>query len=612
MKNLRPLAFFFASFLFPFPNSWASDTPMMSEYLPADSLFAWEIDDLASFKEDLSECPWGEVADFPAWIKMRDWMTEKWEDELSKSKEKGMRGAEDFYEQVYLPMYESMNGGLAMAIGQIEKSFKSELLKWENENGGKARWRARCLPQVTLLAQSSLSEDEFEEIIDSMSNWIKSNQRIRTVMEKSLVAGVQVHWVGNAKNEELTKISPKDTMIAFAFHNGMILALTGGEDHVEETILRLQGKSKDSSLADSVSFQDSFDEIEKGQARAFLNFKKIFSLDKQMEKVKGFEIPENPFGVTMQGLIDGLGFKGLDHLAMQVDLKDKGFFVSQGLFMNEREGMLAMLKPVDAEAELYDFCPKDAFSVSSVRFDLAEIWPILEKTLASISPGLGLLVNAQIQAFEDQAKLSLRKDLFGSLGDEMLSLSYLNQTLSGEKDWENPSSTIYALSLKDSQLFDRTLRSLFDSVTQGSELFEEREHQGVLVRSMRGLEGMGISLSYAVSDQWLLLSMGEDQYLNQLINRMKRSKAPLWEEPHLREALDILPSRVRQIDYVNLSQMFPFFSSMLGTFKSDMDMKIDMELSPSDFGDFPYFMLGWSMDREEGMISKVGLFPIRK
>jgi hypothetical protein len=129
---------------------------------------------------------------------------------------------------------------------------------------------------------------------------------------------------------------------------------------------------------------------------------------------------------------------------------------------------------------------------------------------------------------------------------------------------------------------------------------------------MRGLEGMGISLSYAVSDQWLLLSMGEDQYLNQLINRMKRSKAPLWEEPHLREALDILPSRVRQIDYVNLSQMFPFFSSMLGTFKSDMNMKIDMELSPSDFGDFPYFMLGWSMDREEGMISKVGLFPIRK
>ena len=108
------------------------------------------------------------------------------------------------------------------------KSFKSELLKWENENGGKARWRARSLPQVTLLAQSSLSEDEFEEIIDSMSNWIKSNQRIRTVMEKSLVAGVQVHWVGNAKNEELTKISPKDTMIAFAFHNGMILALTGG------------------------------------------------------------------------------------------------------------------------------------------------------------------------------------------------------------------------------------------------------------------------------------------------------------------------------------------------------------------------------------------------
>lgn len=575
----------------------------MSEYLPENSLFAWEVDDWPSFKEDFSASPWGEVVDFPAWSKIRELIEEKWEEKLSP---KGERNAEDYYREVHSPIVESMNGGLTMAVGQIEKSFTLEVLKWENKNGGKSRWKAARLPNITFLAESSLSDREFEEIIDWISARMKSNKMDHAMMEKSLIAGVDIHWLGHAKSEELTKMQARDTMVAFAFHKGVFLAMTGGEEHVEETILRVQGKSKGSSLANSAPYQDSFDEIEQGQARAFLNFKMISSLAERMEKVPGVKIPENPFGVTLKGLIDGLGLKGLDHFAMQIDLADDGFFASQGLFMNEREGMLALLNPVDTEVELYDFSPKDAFGISTMRYDLSEVWPTVEQTLTRISPGLGLLVNSQIQAFEEQAKLSLREDLFGSMGDEILSLSYLNQSTSGEIDMENPSSTIYAISLKDPDLFDRTLRSLFDAVTQGSDLFKEREHRGVVVRSMRGLEGLGASFGYAVFDQWLLLSIGEERYLNQLINRMKGAKSALWDQPHIREVLDDLPSGTRQVDYVNLSQIFPFFSSMLESFESDM--KID--LNQQDFGEFPYFMFGWTMDHADGIISKAGLFRI--
>ena len=51
-------------------------------------------------------------------------------------------------------------------------------------------------------------------------------------------------------------------------------------------------------------------------------------------------------------------------------------------------------------------------------------------------------------------------------------------------------------------------------------------------------------------------------------------------------------------------QIFPF--SMLESFESDM--KID--LNRQDFGEFPYFMFGWTMDHADGIISKVGLFHI--
>ena len=189
----------------------------MSEYLPENSLFAWEVDDWPSFKEDFSASPWGEVADFPAWSKIRELIEEKWEEKLSP---KGERNAEDYYREVHSPIVESMNGGLTMAVGQIEKSFTLEVLKWENENGGKSRWKAARLPNITFLAESSLSDREFEEIIDWISARIKSSKMDHAMMEKSLIAGVDIHWLGHAKSEELTKMQARDTMVAFAFHKG--------------------------------------------------------------------------------------------------------------------------------------------------------------------------------------------------------------------------------------------------------------------------------------------------------------------------------------------------------------------------------------------------------
>ena len=97
-------------------------------------------------------------------------------------------------------------------------------------------------------------------------------------------------------------------MIAFAFHNGMILALTGGGS-LEETILRLQGNPRIPVWLIPFHFRIPSMRLKRGKRGHSLTSKRRF--DKQMEKVKGFEIPENPFGVTMQGLIDGLGFKGL-------------------------------------------------------------------------------------------------------------------------------------------------------------------------------------------------------------------------------------------------------------------------------------------------------------
>jgi hypothetical protein len=601
MKSLNPIRIFTASTIFIFSSLSASEKKSMSDYLPEDTLFVWEVDHWNELQEEFSQSPWGEVADFPAWAKIQKWIGENWAEGLKGFSKKERGEMEEYYEQVYIPLMESLNGGLAVAIGQIERSFENEVVNWENEDGGNARWQARRLPQVSLLAQSKLSEQEFKEMMKSVKEWIKNKETGKTRIEKSTIEGAEIHWIGHAKSQELNTIPEKDTMLAISFHEGMLLALSGGEEHVEETILRIQGKSKAPTLSKSVQYQYAFDEIEKGQARAFIDFKKLISFVEQIQNMPNFKFPENPLGITFNGFINGLGLKGLDHFAMQIDFEDHQFSVAQGLFMDEREGLLAFLKPVGSYVELYDFCPANAFGVSTFRLDFAEMWPTVEKTLARVSPGLGLLLNSQIQAFEDQAKLSFRKDLFGSLGDEGASFSYLNLSASGEVDLNNPSSALYAISLKDPELFDRTLRSLLNAVSPGSDLFQEREQQGVLVRSMRGLGG-GTSLSYAIKDRWLLLSMGEERYLNQLINRMKGAKSSLWKQAHIQKALKEMPTDVRQLDYANFRKIMPLFSSLPFSVLSDAD----------DFDDFPFFMLFASQDHEDGLISKGKLFRIPK
>ena len=46
---------------------------------------------------------------------------------------------------------------------------------------------------------------------------------------------------------------------------------------------------------------------------------------------------------------------------------------------------------------------------------------------------------------------------------------------------------------------------------------------------MRGLDQAGVSISYAVTDKWLLLTMGADQFLNQVIDRMQSDQKSLWD-----------------------------------------------------------------------------------
>ena len=172
---------------------------------------------------------------------------------------------------------------------------------------------------------------------------------------------------------------------------------------------------------------------------------------------------------------------------------------------------------------------------------------------------------------------------------------------------EAPTNDVFLIALRDPKLFDQSLRATLDGAMQGAELFKETKHNGVLVRSMRGLEQAGVSISYAVADKWLLLSMGEPQLLNQVIDGMQSEKKSLWDQKEIKVALRDIPEGASQVEYFDFSRLMDMLTPMMDELMKDQGL--DWDLDPGDLPDFPYFMLGWAKSVKGGVVSSVKLYP---
>ncbi|MBT3668107.1 MAG: hypothetical protein HN548_11575 [Opitutae bacterium] len=548
------------------------------ELVSKDSAFLLEVDNITEFNEEIESGPLGEFMKSDAWEQIYQWMEDEWKKEISYKKEK-----KDLLMERIAEWVESFNGQALLAVGDVKQILSKEM------------------PSLTLLMETDATQEKLEDTL----RWIKKeviSLEGSFSWEREKIAGEVVHWIGpdNAKK--------KNQRLAVILFDKTFGIFTGGREHVKDILL---GRSKNSdfeSILNNNNYLDLFDEIERGSARTFFNFESLDEFMKEVESLPNPQIPENPFGINTSNLISALGLDSIECVGIQVDASEQSLTLSSGAYFNKYEGLFSFIQhDGDGEAVLYDFVPTQAFTVSCARYDFGKLWPTIEKIVSELSPQLLLLMNSQIQAFEDQAGVPFRQDVMGSFGDEMVSFSFLDVNAKTADDFENANPSIYAISLRDSELFDRSLRSMIEAFSSGHDLFEERVHKGVTIRKVRGIEASGISISYAVTEKWLLLGMADDAHMTQLINRLDGKGRSLWSNKQIKRALKAMPDGVRQIDYVNFDSLIRFLVPIvIDSIKDESDLK----LRAQDFPKLPYFLLAWSKNVKRGIIGKGELFPI--
>ena len=93
----------------------------LSAILPEDTFLTIELDNLTDIKSDMSEGPWGKVADFPIWQKISKWI----DDELNKDSNKKDK-FNDVYERLFQPIMDSLNGAMIFGFSDLENLMVME------------------------------------------------------------------------------------------------------------------------------------------------------------------------------------------------------------------------------------------------------------------------------------------------------------------------------------------------------------------------------------------------------------------------------------------------------------------------------------------------------
>mgnify|MGYP006915944331 CR=1 FL=1 len=580
------------AFLFLILPSLLSAKVKLAEYLPDSAWVTMEVDDLSKLQKDLKEGPFGNIWEHPGIKQLRERLPKAFPDNPENGPSK------ELFERM-MEFGEQFSGQVAFAFGGVENMLEVDD---DDEHG---------LPEVVLLAETEMTSEYLNEFMQWMEKEVKDSGG-HMLLEKEEIAEETVFFVGDSK----LHAEDKEKRMGFFLVDG-VFGFGGGRSAIEEMVESLADEPS-GGIVENPDYHEVFEEIGAGDVRFFVNFRGLSDLLDFVGESEDMQIPENPFGVTTKGIIDALGLEALECMGLGMDFDENGMEIASAIFMGKREGLLKLMRLPEGDAPLVSFVPTGATTATVARYDLGAVWPVVEEILRKVSPALHLLVDSQIQAFETKAGVNVRKDILGALGEELVTFSDLKPL-----DFENletpddlPMSEFYAISLRDSEVFDRSLRTMLSSLAPGSELFKDREHKGITVRSMRGTEGAGINLSYAVTPKWLLVNVGDRSRMTRVIGQLNKSRKSLWKKPAVADALREGPKGVKQWDYIDLENLSNFLFPLLGMALEDSEFKLELGITnkdenffDKDFPSLPYFMLSWTRESKRGFVSKAKLFP---
>ena len=211
---MNPLfSFTYLSIIFSF--TVFADKDSLVSFLPDDTFFVLEVDNWGELKDDLQDGPWGEIEKFPVWEKISGMIESELQRGMNKKSKSNFNKAK---EAVLDPLLDSVEGSMVLGVSDFTSVLEREHIMQEDGTTNSVQ----KMPFFAFISESSLKQNDFDEIISSLEDLAKNAE-----VEKTKIGETPLYWILQKSHKDLKDFDAKDAGLCLALDKGKLFMLTG-------------------------------------------------------------------------------------------------------------------------------------------------------------------------------------------------------------------------------------------------------------------------------------------------------------------------------------------------------------------------------------------------
>ncbi|MFA6288478.1 MAG: hypothetical protein WC661_13930 [Opitutaceae bacterium] len=369
-------------------------------------------------------------------------------------------------------------------------------------------------------------------------------------------ATVHIRPLKAAKNDES---DAKPRTFAWAIVDGVWL-VSAEKERVFSAVDALKNGGMEAALGKSVRFLGVRERVGDAQALLYLNLAVIYPVVRDAMAAR--KVPANkpnPMGVDPDAVFNALGLDALGEVYGAINIGEKDMRVDFGLTYTEERGLLKLAAYQPGPSPQPAWVPAKWPSVTAMQFSVPEAYAGLEQLLNAISPMLSGMAQGKITEINRKQGIDLKRDLIGSLGNEIVSAYALPPGLDAgvTPPWDRMDQLL-SISLNNVEAFTKAIEGLKQMAggPAADKLFVKRDYLGQTIYTLTPPARPGAKprrgLSYAIANNTVLIGVGSPATVENALQGMRDGGDLFWKRDDIKTVLPGIPPEASSMQFTDL------------------------------------------------------------
>ena len=350
-----------------------------------------------------------------------------------------------------------------------------------------------------------------------------------------------------------------ETQVVFGQAGSFLLA-ANRPSLIERALGAVRGEVR--SLSQQPAFrQISAQRLRQSYAYGWFNFSKVYRLIESEVQKADAQYVDNPFIPQPTKVLKAFGLGGIQGLFFHFKELEGGSLMefTMAVPRGDRKGLFDWIVLKKKDCSPLPNVPADVMSFSRTRLDIGRSWANFRAAAADLLPAVNGIMETVLHGLKQGANLDLQKDIFGNLGDDIITISFPPRS-SAFEDLLRPQG-LMLLGSPDSKALAQVLIAATGLIPSEENALSKKQFEGKdLYSFIPGLEFPGseqlgvdatVGFHMAVDKGYLVFSMDE-RILKDYLRSSSEPQSPLRDSAGFRQASAVLgPEKLTFFRYDN-------------------------------------------------------------